>query len=151
MLSYHFNLLSLLFLILFPPTLEGNLRFANMTSQNSQIASLTQNGLDAHMQSTSNRTPSVSNTTPIRSHYHDLRQLELEPEEDLIDFGSGLSQPQSHTGSSDVPVHRPGRNLPESGHGVSRYQTVLYVTQRNSLVLMQLSKSDLVTIVFNHT
>ena len=142
------------FLRFFPLSLEIDLRFADMSSQYSHIAPLVQNGLDAHMQPRSIRRPNVSNvshTTPINSHYHDLRQLEMEPEDDLIDFESGPSNLQSQTGSPDVPVHRSGRNLPESGHGLSTYQTALYVTQRNFPVLMQLSKNHLETIVFNHT
>ncbi len=95
--------------------LDVNLRFANMSSRYSHIASLMETGSNAHL-----KPSAVSSTTPINSHFHDLRQLE--PEEDLIELDSEPPTPQIKTEHLDVPVHRSSKNRHGSDHGLKRHQ-----------------------------
>lgn len=99
-------------------SLAINLLSANMSSNSRypHLASSMQSGSDAYL----NRNPEISSTTPSNSHFHDLRQLE--PEENLIELGSGPPTPQTQNEYFDVPTHQQGESLQAFSHRIDRYQ-----------------------------
>ena len=90
-----------------------------MGSRLPHIASFLESDPDAHPRPQRNNKPGTSSTTPIPSHYHDLRQLE--PEEDLIQMTSGPPSPQILTEHFDASAHRLGRSPSESDRGLKMH------------------------------